>query len=221
MVKKIGKGFNEMFCYPVIIEQTKDWTDYIQAIASLVVAGCAFFALHTWRKEFVGKKKIEFAAEFVEKAIDMKELIVYVRSNSSSSIEENEIKERLEKENVRIIKRNLVYLVPKYRILINDDRIKSFFSLRVKALMYFGEEPLKFYQTLNLALAKIKNRSEMLYNDHGFLSEEKRQENENIIWGTFDSDDKIAQEIERAVEELKLNLEPLYQDKKFEWKKLK
>lgn len=199
----------------------ENWKDFFEVLSALIVAGCAVSALHTWRKEFVGKKKIEFAAEFVEKAIDMKELIAYARCSSSSSSEENEIKGRLEKENVKIIEKNLHYLVPKYRILINDDRIKGFFSLRVKAIMYFGEEPLKIYETLSLVLAKIKNRSEMLYNDHGFLSEEKRQENENIIWGTFDSDDKIAQEIEKAVEELKLNLEPLYQDKTFKWKTLK
>ena len=221
MVKKIGKGFNEMFCYPVIIEQTKDWVDYIQAIASLVVAGCAFFALRTWRKEFVGKKKIEFAAEFVEKAIDMKEFIAYVRNGFSSSSEENEIKEQLKKENESFTDNCLFFLTPKFRILKNDDRIKYFYSLRVKALMYFGEDSLNLYKTLSLVLSQIKNRSEILYDEHENLSSEKKREYESVIWGTFDSDDKIAQEIEKAVEELKLNLEPLYQDKTFKWKTLK
>ncbi len=197
----------------------ENWKDLFQAISALIVAGCAVSALHTWQKEFVGKKKIEFAAEFVEKAIDIKDFIAYVRSGFSSSSEEKEIEERLKKENSRIIKKSIHYLIPKYRILMNEDKIKRFLHLRVKALMYFGEESLKIYETINSILFKIKFKSELLYNEYEHLSSEKKEAYESVIWSSYSSDDEIAQEIEKAVEELKLNLEPLYQDKKFKWKK--
>ncbi len=53
------------------------------------------------------------------------------------------------------------------------------------------------------------------------MKDEKEKQDMEVIWSSYSSDDKIAQEIEKAVEELKLNLDPLYQDKKFEWKKFK
>ena len=133
----------------------ENWKDFFEVISALVVTGCAVSALHTWRKEFVGKKKIEFAAEFVEKAIDIKDFIAYVRSGFSSSNEENKIKESLKKESEYYIDSCLFYLTPKYRILQNDDQIKYFYSLRVKALMYFGKEALNFYKTLNIILFQI------------------------------------------------------------------
>ncbi len=212
-----------MFCYPVIIEQTKDWIDYLQAIASLIVAGCAVSALHTWWKEFVGKKKIEFAAEFVEKAIDMKEFIAYVRNGFSLANEEEDIENELKKENKYIPNGKTSYLTPKYRIKEKEDDIRNFYSLKTKALMYFSEDALKIYSVVSSIIIKIKISSDELYRGscYSHLKDEKVKQDMEIIWSSYSSDDKIAQEIERAVEELKLNLEPLYQDKTFKWKNLK
>ena len=76
----------------------ENWKDLFQAISALIVAGCAVSALHTWQKEFVGKKKIEFAAEFVEKAIDVKDFIAAVRNGFSYIYEKEEIENELKKK---------------------------------------------------------------------------------------------------------------------------
>lgn len=201
----------------------ENWKDFFEALSALVVAGCAVLALHTWRKEFVGKKKIEFAAEFVEKAIDVKDFIAAVRNGVSLVSEEEDIENELKKENRYIPNGKTAYLTPKYRIIKKDDYIKNFYSLKTKALMYFGEDALKIYSVVNSVIIKIKISSDELYRGscYSHLKDEKVKQDMEVIWSSYSSDDKIAQEIERAVEELKLNLEPLYQDKKFEWKKLK
>lgn len=201
----------------------ENWNDLFQALSAVVVAWCAVSALHTWRKEFVGKKKIEFAAEFVEKAIDVKNFIAYVRNSVAPVSEEEDIENELKKENKYIPNGKTGYLIPKYRIIKKDDGIKNFYSLKTKSLMYFGEDSLKIYGIINSDIVKISISSDELYRNSycGHLKDEKEKQYMEVIWSPYSLDDKIAQEIEKAVEELKLNLEPFYQDKKFEWKKLK
>ena len=200
-----------------------DWKDVIETASAVTVAVCAVCALYTWRKEFVGKKKIEFAAEFVEKAIDIKGFIAYVRNGYSSATETEEIENELKKENKFVPNGNVAYLVPKYRILKNDENIRSFYTLRTKAFMYFGSDSLNFFNIISSTLVKIRISSHELYvNSYsGFLKNEKEQKYEEDIWSSDSSEDKIALDIEKAVEELKLNLEPLYQDKTFKWKEIK
>lgn len=200
-----------------------DWKDVIETASAVTVAVCAVCALYTWRKEFVGKKKIEFAAEFVEKAIDIKGFIAYVRNGYSSANEKEEIENELKKENKFVPNGNVAYLVPKYRILKNDENIRSFYTLRTKAFMYFGKSALKIYDVVRSDFIKIKLSSEALYKNtyYNYLKDEKEKQDIAVIWASYNSDDKMDQEIEKVVEELKLNLEPLYQDKTFKWKTLK
>lgn len=200
-----------------------DWKDVIETASAVTVAVCAVCALYTWRKEFVGKKKIEFAAEFVEKAIDIKEFIAYIRNGYSSATETEEIENELKKENKFVPNGNVAYLVPKYRILKNDENIRSFYALRTKAFMYFGKSALKIYDVVRSDFIKIKLSSEALYKNtyYNYLKDEKEKQDIAVIWASYNSDDKMDQEIEKVVEELKLNLEPLYQDKTFKWKTLK
>lgn len=200
-----------------------DWKDVIETASAVTVAVCAVCALYTWRKEFVGKKKIEFAAEFVEKAIDIKGFIAYVRNGYSSANEKEEIENELKKENKFVPNGNVAYLVPKYRILKNDENIRSFYALRTKAFMYFGKSALKIYDVVRSDFIKIKLSSEALYKNtyYNYLKDEKEKQDIAVIWASYNSDDKMDQEIEKVVEELKLNLEPLYQDKTFKWKTLK
>lgn len=201
----------------------ENWKDVIEAASAVTVAVCAVCALYTWRKEFVGKKKIEFAAEFVEKVIDIKGLIAYVRNSGSFANETEEIENELKKENKFVPNGNVAYLVPKYRILKNDENIRSFYALRTKAFMYFGKSALKIYDVVKSNFIKIKLSSEALYKNsyYNYLKDEKEQKYEEDIWSSGSSEDKIALEIEKTVEELKLNLDPLYQDKTFKWKTLK
>lgn len=200
-----------------------DWKDVIETASAVTVAVCAVCALYTWRKEFVGKKKIEFAAEFVEKAIDIKEFIAYVRNGYSSTNEAEEIENELKRENKFIPNGEVSYLVPKYRILKNDENIRSFYALRTKAFMYFGKSALKIYDVVRSDFIKIKLSSEELYKNsyYNYLKDEKEKQEIAVIWASYNSDDKIDLEIEKVVEELKLNLEPLYQDKTFKWKEIK
>lgn len=43
----------------------------LEVSSSVTVAVCAVLALNAWKKELIGKKKIEFAADFVKKAHEL------------------------------------------------------------------------------------------------------------------------------------------------------
>lgn len=197
----------------------ENWKAVVEAVSAVTVAVCAVCALYTWRKEFVGKKKIEFAAEFMEKAIEIKDLISFVRNGWAAEAEKKEIEKKLKKEGCFYESAKLSYLVPKWRLLQNDSKIMTFSNLRTKASMYFGEDALKIFYLINKIILHINFEAEILFKDSDFLSKKIKQEYQKTIWASFDDEDKIALEFDKVVNELKSNLEPIYRDKKFKWKK--
>lgn len=199
----------------------ENWKDVLQASSALTVAICAVCALYTWRKEFVGKRKIEFAAEFVEKAINMKDFIAYVRNGWATEAEEKEVEIKLKEERAFYEKSRLSYLVPKLRIIKNDDMLKNFYDLRSKVLMYFGKDALKIFELLRATIIDININSDILFEDASSLSQEERLKYQKAIWAPLSKNDRIGRAFERTIDELNINLEPVYQDKKFKWKKLK
>ena len=199
----------------------ENWKEVLQASSALTVAICAVCALYTWRKEFVGKRKIEFAAEFVEKAINMKDFIAYVRNGWATEAEEKEVEIKLKEERAFYEKSRLSYLVPKLRIIKNDDMLKNFYDLRSKVLMYFGKDALKIFELLRTTIIDININSDILFEDASSLSQEERLKYQKAIWAPLSKNDRIGRAFERTIDELNINLEPVYQDKKFKWKKLK
>ncbi len=199
----------------------ENWKDALQASSALTVAICAVCALYTWRKEFVGKRKIEFAAEFVEKAINMKDFIAYVRNGWATEAEEKEVEIKLKEERAFYEKSRLSYLVPKLRIIKNDDMLKNFYDLRSKVLTYFGKDALKIFDLLRTTIIDININSDILFEDASSLSQEERLKYQKTIWAPLSKNDRIGCAFERTIDELNINLEPVYQDKKFKWKKLK
>jgi hypothetical protein len=57
-----------------------DIASIIIAIGTLTMAGAACFALRTWRKEFIGKKKIELASEIMASVYEFQDKLPYANS---------------------------------------------------------------------------------------------------------------------------------------------
>ena len=59
-----------------------DIFNVVKEILTLIIAGAgvviAGMALHTWRKEFIGKKKIDLACDIVEQVCNIRDLINHI-----------------------------------------------------------------------------------------------------------------------------------------------
>ena len=197
----------------------------IIAVATFGMALAAWFAVHTWRKEFIGKKKIELAYEIMMTVMEFQDVLINARINMHTPQELDAIKKWLEEVNSK--KQNIpnsilwpIYidrmwlLAPFHRLNQSLEKTKSFDAIRNKSLIHFGEELYKLLFELYSYLGKIRHASETLY---------ENPSNVELQQTAFfhDATDPVSKRIFEIGEEIKLNLEPIYKDQQVKWKKLK
>ncbi len=200
-----------------------DFYNIVKDGLTLIIAGAgvwvAWSALKTWRKEFIGKKKIDLACDIVEQACNMQDIINYARSRLSLLSEQNELREELKKDNVEIKEKKLFYLIPKYRLRKNREKIEKFLHLGNKAQLYWNKDILNLFGSLHRIIQDILNTSEDLYSM--LMPKDAILIAEKIAFDSYEKNDEIKNKVQKIVDEFKLNLEPLYKDRLTKWKKLK
>jgi hypothetical protein len=105
-------------------------------------------------------------------------------------------------------------LLPIHRLNRNSDITDKFAVILNKSLIYWEENLFRLLQELYSFLGKIRYASEMLY---------ENQENIELQQIAFSNitTDALSKRIFEIGDEIKLNLEPIYKDKRMPWKKLK
>ena len=197
-------------------------TDIISCTASVATTIIAVVALYTWKHEFIGKKKIELAAEIMRAVYDIQDLYIGVRMPMIAKVEHDEALEWIKAEtaahpgNADVYPERVNHLVPHQRLIKQQDVIEKLRSLQNQAYMYWGKEIILAMLKLTSYNSMIMQASKDLY--YGKDTEEYRPLYDTIFCET--EDDKINKEITAIVEEFRHNLEPLYTDRRSKWKTL-
>lgn len=197
----------------------------VTALSTFAMTIIAWFALHTWRKEFIGKKKIELAAEIMDTVFRFQDVLMNARIAISTPQEINEIKEWLEEVNFRkqnvlnsipwsIYSDRMHYLTPVHRLNKNSETIDKFGAILNKSFFYWDENLYKLLHELHSFLGKIRYASEMLYENPN------AKEFFDIAFANEKATDEMSKRIFGIGDEIKLNLELVYKDKQTKWKKL-
>jgi hypothetical protein len=187
-----------------------------------MLTAVAWFALYTWRKEFIGKKKIELAAEIMEVVCDIQDLLIGARLGRYSSTELKETENWMQSEKLRDPQNTDIYpdrfhfLIAARRLEAGQDKIDKLKNLANKVYLYWDKELFRLFYELHKYTVDVRNAARKLYyND----DPENQQVLHGIIYSTG-TDDQMARNVNYIVEECKLNLEPLYKDQQMVWKKL-
>ncbi len=195
-------------------------SNIISSLSSIIVVVIAIIALNTWKREFVGKKKIDLACEIMEKACNVQDIIIGARSQLSFSTETDKILEELNKQETKAIYTDKIhFLLPKYRIQQNLNTINDFLKLKNKAQLYWNKDVIKSFNEINELLNKICFYSLDLYIDKN-LPKKYLDEYKKIVFEQYENDD-VSLKVQKIIDEFKLNLEPLYKDRLDSWKKIK
>lgn len=207
-------------CVITLLYNKIEWFKLLGVGAQMCLAGCAYMALSTWRREHLDKKKIDLAEEIVIQMGIIRDLLHWVRNGFAYNSETDEILQDLknQKEQGVAVKINgniLFYLVPSWRLTKNNEKISSFLNLRYKADIYWGEPCLKLFDRIDGIIFQIKNACRFLYTGK---NEKKTDYYTDIIWSDYTDNDKINRELDEIYEEFKSNLEPLYLYKRTAWK---
>lgn len=195
------------------------------ALATLGMAVAAGFAIQTWRKEFIGTKKIELAAEIMMAVMEFQDVLIAARINIYTPQELDVIKKWLEEVNLKkqnvpnsilwpIYSDRIWLLAPFHRLNQSAEKTDKFDAMLNKSLIYFGEDLYRLLMELRSYLGKIRHASEMLYENPNI------QEFQQIAFAN-NTTDPTSKRIFEIGDEIKLNLEPIYKDQQIKWKKLK
>lgn len=197
----------------------------ITAFASVATAVIAGLALYTWKREFIGKKKIELAAEIMHAVYDIQDLYLGVRMPMIAQTEHDEVLEWIKTEaathpgKADVYPDRINHLVPHQRLIKQQDVIERLRKLQNQAYMYWGKEIMLAILKLTNFNFKIMLASKDLY--YGKDTPEYRPLYDFIFCemkdGKVNPDDKVNKDINNIVEEFKRNLEPLYMDKRSKW----
>jgi len=214
------KIFNYIFNYFLSTEGVNTIKDFLTYSAPFLAVYVAYMALQTWRKEFIGKKKIDLACDIVEQVCNMQDIIRDLRNPACFPNENNKIKEDLNNRKVDINDRKIHYLAARYRFYDNRDEINNFLKLRNKAQLYWDKDILTLFVEIKKVILSIITASDMLYYTDN-LDFESKKKYEKKIWWDFDSNEEIEKRVQKIVDEFKLNLKDFYEYKLTKWKKLK
>ena len=199
-----------------------DFYNIVKDGLTLIIAGAgvwvAWSALKTWRKEFIGKKKIDLACDIVEQACNMKDLINQIRKPEYLHSELEEIRKDLKGRNIEIKEDKIFFLIPKHRMRKNREEIENFLRLRNKAQLYWNKEILELFMKLSTIFRDIMDTSESLYSK--VMPQDIVYVAKRISFDNGKDNDEIYVKVQKIVDEFKLNLEPLYKDRLTTWKKL-
>lgn len=200
-------------------------TDIISCTASVATAIIAGMALYAWKREFIGKRKIELAAEIMHTVYDVQNMFIGIRLPMITKTELDETLEWIKAEtaanpgNAAVYPERVKYLVPHQRLAKTQDIIEKLRALQNQAYMYWGKEIIVAILKLTDYNFKIMQASKNLY--YGKDTPEYKPLYDFIFCemkdGKIIPDDKVNKEINDIVEEFRHNLEPLYMDKRSKW----
>lgn len=184
----------------------------VQAAAIVVTAAFAVLGLRAWRKQLIGKRRIEIAEETLVLAYKIRNAIAYTRLPVHSPAEGlSRLRELVEDEDFRRLKDS--YFVPVERLRVYDDDFAKLESQVLLCEVYFGAEMSDPLAELLKARADILAASRTLLSSANSkslapseIAELKRCE--GLIWGYGDFDDQMTTVVDKSVAAIERALRP-------------
>lgn len=174
--------------------------------AAIVVAGAAVYGVNAWRREHVGRKRIDTAEKVLEQFYYARDALNHIRSPLGFG-GEGRTRKRAEKETPaqsEILDRAFV---PIERYNVHAERFAELRSLRYRAEAYWGKDATMPFATFENIVARVMAAAHALARDwqHDDPSlnprrEKRQREMEARIW-SGDEDDRLSGLTETMVTE--------------------
>ena len=150
----------------------------IESIAIIIAAGVAIYSINTWRKEVIGKRRIELAEEVLDLFRQARDKINFMRSPLAFGEEgKSRIPEDDETEEQKKI-RDSAY-IPIERYNKNIELFAKLDSLKYRFQFYFGVDSVEYFNGIRKIIADIWSASEGYPYYHEKLVELNNKEDTN------------------------------------------
>jgi len=201
-----------------------DLATIAQAVAIISACWAIISGVGAWKREFIGKRKIELAEETLAAFFEIKDAISFIRNPWSIG---NEGKSRQHGPHETEAESQLLY-----RGYIVFERYESkkeifvrFNTLKYKFMAVFGKETEKIFNETNNTLNSIFVSANMLathyWQRQGRVKMEKDEfqrhleemhKHEGIFWDRYNEKDEVREELSNIQKELERVTKPCFEE---------
>lgn len=213
----------------LVPNQPIDWLGlggFITSLVTLIITGYMAYlaksALSTWKDETLGKRRITLAEEVFVSFREIVNLIKMARHDVIFWQESNEIVKEWKLDDDNQVR----FLAPGYRLNRYWDKVETWFFLKDKAYVYWGDEIYNLFIQLKDIIIQVQFWSGKTYQisrDKNLRVElnDQFEKGKNIILAPASFvEDQIQKEIDAILLEIEENLSKYLEHKKENWKKL-
>lgn len=142
------------------LEWWKETADIIQSMFVCLTAIVALLGVNEWRRQTLGKRKIELAEQVLASFYEARDLFVWVRSPAAFGGEGETRQADGEEENVR--RRRNTYFVPIERMQKHGELFAKLQSQRYSFMALFGADAVKPFDELRQVQVRISVSAQTL-----------------------------------------------------------
>lgn len=196
-----------------MLDTARTLADFLESVAVIAAAGVAIFGINSWRREHVGKRRIELAEEALSLFYEARDVINSARSEISFDGEWKEAEKQLE-HTQHSTSASIPVRIVSWRLHRRDDLFAKIRAMRYRFKAVFKcEKPF-------LALTKIKikviSAERRLARKERILSQSSEEDNNEelerhnreideldlIVYGGGEETDPLAPELDRVIQEI-------------------
>lgn len=220
------EGTTETFGW-LSLANLSPWVAIVKDILAAVAAGLAVWGLRAWRRDFIGKRRIELAEDALRLFYQARDAITAMRAPTAFGSEMADVVRGENESSAKFHWRQTV--APLFgRYNERTEMFAQLAALRYRFMARFGEksaEPFVEIQTIvhrlfvsahMLVQTADADDSPMPMDDAGdvlaLARERRRQERrkwEDDIWGVGGDDDKVAKDVDAIVARIEARCRPI------------
>lgn len=195
-----------------------------QAVSVIAACWAIISGVGAWKREFIGKRKIELAEETLSAYFEIKDAIAFIRSPFSSNTEGST---REQAPNETEAERQLLdrgYIVFE-RYEKKKDVFVRFSTLKYKFMAVFGPRTEEIFTDTNQVINSIFNSANMLANHYwqrqGRVQMEvdefkkhldEMSRHEGIFWDRYNAKDEVREKIAKIQISLESVTKPCFEE---------
>ncbi len=201
-----------------------DIATIVQAVAIVAACWAIISGVGAWKREFIGKRRIELAENVLAKFFEIKDGIAFIR-NQWSNTEEGKTREKGKAETEaesQLLDRGFV-VVERYSK--KEEIFAEFNVLKYKFMAAFGPETEKIFIDTNKVLNSIFSSARLLathyWQRQGRVKMEadefkkhldEMHRHEGIFWDTFNEEDEIRAQLKAIQDDLERATKPCFEE---------
>jgi len=194
------------------------WPDWVSALANVGVAGAAIVAvrqgiegLTAWRREAVGRRRIELAEEVLADFYEVRDVLRWVRSPAAYG-HESEGRPGRDQESEHTRHHRDTFYVPLKRLTDHAEFFAKMDARRYRVAANFGKDAAEPYDEIREIRAKISISAQALMRLDPAIDDNRtairREKLEEDVWEGNGADDVLASTIDEIVRKVEARFLP-------------